>query len=434
MKPKKMLCLAVLAICMLAGCSNKETEKNVIIITATPTPTTAVTVTPDVTPGITPSATPVATAVPEKIDPSDIPDWREMLELMGTGWNLGNTLDAIDCKWLSDEMEYETGWQGVKVKTTKKMIDTVAAAGFKTVRIPVSWHDHVTRIDSGECTVTYKISEKWMKRVREVVDYCIDDGLFVILNIHHDDGGSMFVYPDAEHEEASMAYLVSVWEQIAKEFGDYDHHLIFETLNEPRLTGANEWNPRSAEAKEAIKYINRYNQAAVYTIRSAEGAYNLYRYIGCPGYDASPDSLDGFVLPKDPSGIEGRIMVSIHAYTPYNFAIAQTTTFGASVKSDVDRVFKVINDKLISKNIPAYMGEWGVYTVDKNYDARMKYVEYYISSARNLRDGSGNIIKMPTIIWDNGSYGNPGENYGLLDRKNNKWHEEEYIKAIINAE
>ena len=99
----------------------------------------------------------------------------------------------------------------------------------------------------------------------------------------------------------------------------------------------------------------------------------------------------------------------------------------------MDRVFKVINDKLTSKNIPAYVGEWGVYAIEKNYDARLKYAEYYVSSSNNLRDGEGNIIKIPTVIWDNGGHGSTGEAYGLLDRRGNRWYEEDYIEAIINA-
>ena len=395
--------------------------------TATPTPTKKTTATP--TP--TKKATATPTLTPVKTD-SVTPEWRDMLKEMGTGWNLGNTMDAYDCTWLSDEMTYETAWVGAP-KVSQKMIDTVAEAGFKTIRIPVSWHNHVTKTTKTDGTVYYKISEKWMKRIHEIVDYCINDDLFVILNIHHDDAGAYFVYPDAAHEKSSLEYVTSIWEQIAAEFGDYDYHLIFETLNEPRLVGANEWNASSGDAQKAMTYINSYNQAAVNTIRNTAGLYNNERYIGCPGYAASPDSLDKFVLPKDPSELEGRIMVSIHAYTPYDFAIANIRDFNTSVKSSVNWVFTNLNNKLTKKNIPVYIGEWGVYAEKSNYDARLKYVAHYISSASSLKDASGNVIKIPTVIWDNASYGNEKENYALLNRKTNKWYEEEYVKAITAA-
>ncbi|MCR5584473.1 MAG: glycoside hydrolase family 5 protein [Lachnospiraceae bacterium] len=407
--------------------------------TATPTkkaaatPTKKATATPTKKAAATPTKKPTATPTPTPIKTSSVtPEWREMLKEMGTGWNLGNTMDAYNCTWLSNEMDYETAWVGTP-KVSQKMIDTVAAAGFKTIRVPVSWHDHVTKTTKSDGSTYYKISEKWMKRVHEIVDYCINDDLFVILNIHHDDAGAYYVYPDAAHEKASLDYVTSVWEQIAKEFGDYDYHLIFETLNEPRLVGANEWNPTSYEAQQAQVYINRYNQAAVDTIRTTEGLYNDERYIGCPGYAASMDSLDKFVLPEDPSGIEGRIMVSVHAYTPYNFAIANIKDFNSSVKGDVDGVFTNLSNKLTKKNIPVYIGEWGVYAEKSNYDARLKYVDHYISSAASLKDASGKTIEIPTVVWDNASYGNEKENYGLLNRKTNKWYEDAYIRAIIDA-
>jgi endoglucanase len=399
--------------------------------TATPTKKATATPTKKAAATATPTKKATATPTPVKTD-SVIPEWREMLKEMGTGWNLGNTMDAYDCTWLTNELEYETAWVG-SPKVSQKMIDTVAEAGFKTIRVPVSWNDHVTKTTKADGSTYYKISEKWMKRVHEIVDYCINDDLFVILNIHHDDAATYFVYPDAAHEKSSIEYVTSVWEQIATEFGDYDYHLIFETLNEPRLVGANEWNASSGDAQKAMTYINRYNQAAVNTIRSTAGLHNNDRYIGCPGYAASSDSLDKFVLPKDPSGIEGRIMVSIHAYTPYDFAIANIREFNSSVQSSVDWLFTNLGNKLTKKNIPVYIGEWGVYAEKNNYDARLKYIAHYISSASSLKDASGNVIKIPTVIWDNASYGKEKENYALLNRKTNKWYEEEYVKAIIAA-
>ncbi len=469
MKRKNFLFAVMTAFLILNACAGeKSTEQpktatplpegaaSVQEVTSAPTFTTAPTVTPTITDTPKPTATntpkptatntsrptatntpkPTATntpiPIPTKAPVSEIPEWRELFVEMGTGWNLGNTLDAYNATWLSNEMDYETAWVG-SPKVSQKMIDTVADAGFKTIRVPVSWHNHVTKTQKSDGSSYYKISEKWMKRVHEIVDYCINDDLFVILNIHHDDASTYYVYPDAKHEEESMAYVVSVWEQIAKEFGDYDYHLIFETLNEPRLVGTNEWNPSSSEGRNAQEYINRYNQAAVYAIRTTEGAYNGVRYIGCPGYAASVDSLDKCVLPTDPSGIEGRIMVSVHAYTPYNFAIANIREFNSSVKSDVDKLFTNLGNKLAKKNIPFYIGEWGVYAEKNNYDARLKYVDHYISSASSLKDASGKTVKIPTVIWDNASYGNKSENYGLLNRKTNKWNEEAYVKALIEA-
>ncbi len=384
------------------------------------------------TPPPKPTATSTPKPSPTPIPPGEIPDWQAMMELMGTGWNIGNTMDASNCTWLSNKLDYETAWTKA-AKTTKAMIDEIAAMGFKTIRVPVSWHNHVTRTQfSDDAIPYYTIDAAWMKRVHEIVDYCIDDGLFVIINIHHDDASNYFVYPDAAHEGESNAYIVSIWEQISWEFADYDYHLIFETMNEPRLVGANEWNPKAKEALEAQKYLDEYNQMAVNTIRSC-GGFNETRYISCPGYAASVDSLPNLVLPTDPSGLEGRIMLSVHAYTPYDFAIGKITTFNSSVKSSVDWVMKQIRDNYINKGIPAYIGEWGVYTSSKNYDERLKYAKYYVKAAASVKDAKGETVHVPTVIWDNFVFGDQNEAYGIFDRRNLKWFEPEYVKAIIEA-
>lgn len=149
-------------------------------------------------------------------DAVEIPD-NEALEFvkdMQLGWNLGNTFDASNCG-ASDELEYESAWVGIK--TTKEMIHTIADAGFKTIRIPVSWHNHVD--------AEYRISEAWMDRVQEVVDWALEEELYVILNIHHDNEEG-FMYPSYEHLEQSKKYVQAVWEQIAERFAEYDEKLI----------------------------------------------------------------------------------------------------------------------------------------------------------------------------------------------------------------
>jgi len=105
---------------------------------------------------------------------------------MGTGWNLGNTFDASDCTWLKNELEYEKGWCGVY--TTREMIQAVYDAGFRTIRMPVSWHNHV----SGE---DHAISGAWLDRVQQVADWAIDLGMYVIINTHHD-MDKRYCYPD----------------------------------------------------------------------------------------------------------------------------------------------------------------------------------------------------------------------------------------------
>ena len=162
------------------------------------------------------------------------------------------------------------------------------------MRIPVSWHNHVD--------ADFVIDANWLARVREVIGYALDAGLFVIVNTHHDIDPA-FIYPDEAHLESSKAYLTAIWSQLAEAFRDTDERLIFESLNEPRLKGTNlEWwlNPGDARSVEAVRCINVLNQAFVDTVR-ASGGENTQRYLLVPGYGASLDGAThrDFELPAD---------------------------------------------------------------------------------------------------------------------------------------
>lgn len=349
-------------------------------------------------------------------DAAEIPDNEALafVKDMQLGWNLGNTFDASNCG-VSDELEYESAWVGIV--TTKEMIETIADAGFKTIRIPVSWHNHV----DGE----YRISEAWMNRVQEVVDWAMEEDMYVILNIHHDNEEE-FMYPSYEHLEQSKKYVQAVWEQIAEHFADYDEKLIFETLNEPRHTGTDhEWwvDANSEVGKECIDCVNQLNQTAVDAIRANGKGYNASRYIMAPGYCASPDFAlaDGYRLPADSGSAENRILVSVHAYTPYNFALAgendqnSTDQFSIAEKNgtaDIDAFMKKLYDKFISKGTGVVIGEFGARAKGNNIEARTEFAAYYVARARSYG--------ITTCWWDNNAFGGDGENFGILRRVKNQ--------------
>lgn len=348
---------------------------------------------------------------PEEFPESEALAFVEDLQL---GWNLGNTFDAANCG-VSDEMDYESAWVGIV--TTKEMIRTIADAGFKTIRIPVSWHNHVDE--------NYQISEAWLNRVQEVVDWALDEELYVILNIHHDNEEG-FMYPSYELLDQSKKYVQSIWEQLSVRFAEYDERLIFETLNEPRQTGTDhEWwiDAASETGKECVDCVNQINQAAVDTIRSSGQGYNASRYIMVPGYCASADFAltDGFVIPTDSGTAENRILVSVHAYTPYNFALAgendqySTDLFSVAQKNgtaDIDTFMKRLYDKYTSKGIGVVIGEFGARNKNNNLEARTEFAAYYVARARHYG--------MTACWWDNNAFGGDGENFGLLRRVKNQ--------------
>ena len=347
-------------------------------------------------------------------------DTEAILEDMGLGWNLGNSLDATG----GSGLDTETSWSNPK--TTQALIDKVKSLGFNTVRVPVSWGKHV----SGD---NYTIDSAWLARVKEVVDYCYKNDMYVILNIHHDTKSSESAsgagyYPRSSAYSSSEKFVTSVWSQVAEYFKDYDYHLIFETLNEPRLIGTgyewwfNKWSIPS-EVKDAIDCINKLNQKAVDTIRNT-GSNNRGRLIMCPGYDASIDgaTVSGFKLPTDISGNKNRIAVSVHAYSPYNFAMnvgsGSTSTYTSSIKSELRDLFSTLKSNFRDKGIPVVIGEFG--STDKNNTAeRVKWATDYTALAKKNN--------IPCVLWDNNAFavynGNNivlnSEYHGYINRKNN---------------
>lgn len=347
-------------------------------------------------------------------------DTEAILEDMGLGWNLGNSLDATG----GSGLDTETSWSNPK--TTQALIDKVKSLGFNTVRVPVSWGKHV----SGD---NYTIDSAWLARVKEVVDYCYKNDMYVILNIHHDTKSSASAsgagyYPRSSAYSSSEKFVTSVWSQMAEYFKDYDYHLIFETLNEPRLIGTgyewwfNKWSIPS-EVKDAIDCINRLNQKAVDTIRNT-GSNNKGRLIMCPGYDASIDgaTVSGFKLPTDISGNKNRIAVSVHAYSPYNFAMnvgsGSTSTYTSSIKSELRDLFSTLKSNFRDKGIPVVIGEFG--STDKNNTAeRVKWATDYTALAKKNN--------IPCVLWDNNAFARyngssivlNSEYHGYINRKNN---------------
>ena len=347
-------------------------------------------------------------------------DTEAILEDMGLGWNLGNSLDATG----GSGLDTETSWSNPK--TTQALIDKVKSLGFNTVRVPVSWGKHV----SGD---NYTIDSAWLARVKEVVDYCYKNDMYVILNIHHDTKSSESAsgagyYPRSSAYSSSEKFVTSVWSQVSEYFKDYDYHLIFETLNEPRLIGTgyewwfNKWSIPS-EVKDAIDCINKLNQKAVDTIRDT-GSNNRGRLIMCPGYDASIDgaTVSGFKLPTDISGNKNRIAVSVHAYSPYNFAMnvgsGSTSAYTSSIKSELRDLFSTLKSNFRDKGIPVVIGEFG--STDKNNTAeRVKWATDYTALAKKNN--------IPCVLWDNNAFavynGNSivlnSEYHGYINRKNN---------------
>lgn len=342
----------------------------------------------------------------------------EIVGMMTTGWNLGNTFDATG---KGNSLDAEISWG--QPRTTQEMISAVHAAGFNTIRIPVSWGNHTTGDE-------YDIDEAWMNRVKEVVDYAYNEDMFVIINIHHDNNNYYYM---PEDDDVYREYIMFVWRQIAEAFKDYDQHLIFEILNEPRLVGnKDEWwfdiNNPSPSVKEALDMINEFNQIGVDETRNNGTAENLDRVIMCPGYAAcwegcmSPD----FKLPDDKTA--DRLALSLHAYRPYDLCLGSKSVWLDSYEEEIEEYFSSVYKKfVVGLNTPVVIGEESCsYRSEKREADRLKWVEVYYSTIKKYG--------MPGILWDNNvPKNNGGETHGHFDRVNLTWYHPDFINKIMEV-
>jgi endoglucanase len=326
---------------------------------------------------------------------------------MRAGWNLGNVFDSADDKPFCAERELGYLTSRNNPVYSKELFQAVFDAGFRTIRLPCSWHNHATNDN-------FDISPVWLEAYKKAVDDALSIGFFVIINIHHDDG---FVIPTSEKLESSWKFMGSIWRQLAETFKDYDERLLFESLNEPRLKGTDyEWKVidyKNEIQRDALDAIMTYNERFVKLIRES-GGYNTSRYLLCPSHAANADStlIPEFKIPDD-----DRVIVSVHAYIPYEFALAPIGNEAATDKFDpenpsdtksVDKFLDGLYEKYTSKGVPVIIGEYGASNRDNNTEARAKWTEYYVGKA--ARAG------IVCVWWDNGSFDGDYENFAIIRR------------------
>lgn len=348
----------------------------------------------------------------------------ELTAKIDCGWNLGNTLDAT-----GSSLSSETAWGNPT--TTPEMIQAVKDAGFNAVRIPTTWEKH---LDENNV-----IDSEWLARVKEVVDYAYTRDMYVILNAHHEE----WYQPYADQQDEISEKLAKVWTQIAEEFKDYDERLIFEGMNEPRWKNTEwEWNGGNDEGRAVVNHLNSVFIDAV----RATGGNNQYRFLMiCPyGANSSESALAALEIPEDKN-----IIVSVHAYIPYTFALASSGTHmwlgeKASSTNDIDTLAEVLDRLFISKGIAVIIGETGAmnryYTTKKevpadstaeaetitkaNTEYRAAWAEYYFGKFKQLG--------IPCFWWDNGSFYS-GETFGMLKRSALEWQYPEVLDGIMRG-
>ena len=358
----------------------------------------------------------------------------EVINDMSPGWNLGNTFEGV-ATWAGVDflnnkggLDAETAWQGTK--TTQEIIDFVKSLGFRSVRIPCAWaYGHISNAS------TYEIDSQWMNRVKEVVDYCINDGLYVVLNDHWDGGWLENHIQDtnAATIERNKEILTALWTQIANAFIDYDEHLLFAGLNEP-----------NADNQAATNNLIMYNQTFVDAVR-ATGGNNAKRILVVQGPSTNIEHTCNFMADKMPTDvIEGKLTVEVHYYNPWQFwgmerdeswgkvfyywgegnhlsGSTHNATWGE--EEDMKRLLLMMKTNFVDKGYPVVIGEFGANWRDLSSlpnESQTKHNASIKAHYRELHRLCKEIGGMVPMTWDTNYPNQEGTkgNMTIVDRQN----------------
>ena len=335
------------------------------------------------------------------------------------GWNIGNTLEATGG---------ETAWGNPKV--TKALIDLVKANGFNAIRIPCSWNQNLAN------STTAQIKQEWLDRVKEVVQYCVDNDMYVIVNIHWDGGWLENNVTEAK-KEANNAKQKAFWEQIATHLRGFDEHLLFASANEPNVENATQ-----------MAVLTSYHQTFIDAVR-ATGGKNANRTLIVQGPSTDIEKTNKLMLTLPTDKVASRMMVEVHYYTPYQFClmdkdadwgkmfyywgadyhsttdIARNATWGE--EADLDKFFLSMKTQFVSKGIPVILGEFGAIRRDLigddltlHLNSRAYYLKYVVKQAK-----ANGLIP---FYWDAGNMG--VNTMSLFDRTNNTVYDSQALTAL----
>lgn len=336
------------------------------------------------------------------------------------GWNIGNTLEAIGG---------ETAWGNPKV--SKALIDLVKKSGFNAIRIPCSWDQYVANAS------TMQLKTDWLARVKEVVQYCVDNDMYVILNIHWD-GGWLENNCTTSKKDAVNTKQKAYWKQIAVTMRDFDEHLLFAGANEPNVEDATQ-----------MGVLLSYHQTFIDAVRST-GGHNAYRVLVVQGPSTDIEKTNNLMSTLPVDRVASRMMAEIHYYTPYQFCLmtkdeswgnmfyywgqgnhsttdlSRNPTWGE--ESDVNKYFGMMKTKFVDKGIPVVLGEYAAMrrtsltgdALTLHLKSRAYYLKYVTQQAK--------LNGLLPFYWDEGSMGDKGS--GIFNRQNNTVFDQQALDAL----
>ena len=339
------------------------------------------------------------------------------------GWNVGNSLEAIGG---------ETAWGNPEV--TKALIDLAKLKGFNAVRIPCSWNQYMANSRTAELKL------EWLNRVKTVVQYCVDNGMYAIINIHWD-GGWLENNCTPTRQSANNAMQKAFWEQIATHMRDFDEHLLFASANEPNV-----------ETATQMSVLLSYHQTFIDAVRST-GGRNSYRVLIIQGPSTDIVKTNNLMNTLPTDQVANRMMVEVHYYTPWNFCgMNQDETWGNMFyywgsgyhsttdptrnatygeEADVMQYFQMMKTKFVDKGIPVVLGEYGAIrrssltgdALTLHLASRAYYLKYITQQAR--------AHGMLPFYWDNGNLGDG--TFAIFNRQTNTVYDQQALDALVQG-
>lgn len=400
---------------------------------------------------------------------------QDITSVMGMGWNVGNSLEqtgAGSCEALSPEEQealtdeaWVTGYEtnaGNPV-SSQKLFDGLKRYGINTIRIPIAWSNMMKQEKQEDGSTYYQINEAYFNRVETVMNYCLNNEMYVVINDHWDgQWWGMFGDKDEAVREQAWKKYEDMWTQIANRYKEYSDRLIFEGGNEELGERLNDnWQGDGGEKgvltrEECYALTNQINQKFVDIVRgtgeNADGTKNnnYYRMLLIPGYDTNlhqtcgdkysnkagdkytknptePNDKYTYTMPTDvtENGIK-KLFVSIHYYDPLGWGIAKTAATLETPKgtssymdtwgSEADYAamledFESIKEAYTSKGYGVIFGEFGCVSVNK--DGIPAYFKEFFTRCQEYG-------AVP-IMWDEGGHvdrkgtGNSGYAYFVYE-------------------
>ncbi|MDR6845285.1 cellulase family glycosylhydrolase [Flavobacterium granuli] len=344
----------------------------------------------------------------------------ELAAKIKLGWNIGNTLEATGG---------EIAWGNPKV--TKSLIDLVKTNGFNAIRIPCSWDQNQVSSTTGQ------IKTEWLNRVKEVVQYCVDNDMYVIVNIHWDGGWLENNVTDAKKKE-NNAKQKAFWEQIATHLRGFDEHLLFASANEPNVDNATQ-----------MTVLTSYHQTFIDAVR-ATGGKNANRTLIVQGPATDIEKTNKLMLTLPTDNVVNRMMVEVHYYTPWNFAgLTKDETWGKMFyywgadyhstsdkernatwgeEADLEKNFKLMKTQFVDKGIPVVLGEFGAIRrttlKDDALTLHLTSRAYYLKTVVKQAKANG----LLPFYWDEGSLDDKG--FGIFKRSDNTVFDTQALTAL----